>query len=152
MDPNKFVFGINANAGGALSYIWDGPTGFGINIELGKGKFNSEINLIILNRGFGALVTFNGFWPSRIGGFYLGGGISFNSYYNGGWKRDYVDDYNSYSIPIGLNAGYKFVTGSGVYFRTGAFIGFDFASFDPYSGTTNPVYIKPDLAIGWTMR
>ena len=43
---NKFRFGINANAGGALGYIWGGVSGAGINIALGKGKFNSEINLM----------------------------------------------------------------------------------------------------------
>jgi hypothetical protein len=58
MNSNKFRFGINANAGGALGYLWGGPSGFGINIELGKGKFNSEINLMFPT-GFGALSTFN---------------------------------------------------------------------------------------------
>jgi len=80
MDQDRFIFGINANAGGALSNIRGGPSGFGINFELGKGKFNSEINLMIPNGGFGFLVTFNGFWPSKIGGFYLGGGLGFSRY------------------------------------------------------------------------
>jgi len=98
IDPNKFIFGINANAGGALNYIGGGlgvPAGPGINIELGKGHFNSEINLLFPFGGFGGLFLFNYFWHGRIGGFYLGGGVGFSIY---------------------------------------------------------PIYFKPDLAIGWTMR
>jgi len=164
IDPNKFIFGINANAGGALGYIWEGSSGFGINIELGKGKFNSEINLMFPTGGFGALVTFNGFFPSRIGGFYLGGGIGF-SYFEtygpngqeyvsygsgyGGYFRDIYGYYTALSLPVGLNIGYKFVIRSGLYFRIGVFAGYDF-----FWGTNNlgPVYLKPDLAIGWTMK
>jgi hypothetical protein len=117
INPDKFIFGINANAGGALGYLWEGPSGFGINIELGKGKFNSEINLMFPTGGFGALFAFNGFWPSKIGGFYLGGGIGWSTYHN--WGGDLI------SLPVGLNIGYKFVTKSGLYFRTGAFAAFD---------------------------
>jgi hypothetical protein len=89
--------------------------------------------------GFSTLVTFNGFWPSKIGGFYLGGGIGFT--YGSGFE----------SIPIGFNIGYKFVTKSGLYYRTGAFAGFNLFGllFDNWD---EPVYFKPDLAIGWTMR
>jgi len=152
MSSNKFIFGINANAGGALGYIWGGPSGPGINIELGKGKFNSEINLMFPTGGFGALFTFNNFWPGQLGGFYLGGGIGFSMYE--AYDYDYYDYYDAYytaiSIPVGLNIGYKFVTKSGLYFRTGAFAGFDFGWM--FFGGNNPVYFKPDLSIGWTMR
>jgi hypothetical protein len=141
-NTNKFRFGINANAGGALGYIWEGPTGAGINIELGKGKFNSEINLMLPVGGFGILATFNGFWPSSIGGFYLGGGIGFAFYQY--YDHDGRDYETVISGTIGLNIGYKFVTKSGLYFRTGSFLGFDFGRI--------PVYLKPDLAIGWTMK
>jgi hypothetical protein len=173
MDPNKFTFGINANAGGALGYIWGGPSGFGINIELGKGKFNSEINIMFPTGGFGILATFNGFWPSKMGGFYLGGGIGFSSYEVYGYILEY-DPYYSYnpytgtysggysyrsryytaiSVPVGLNIGYKFVTQSGLYFRTGAFAAFDFGFiFNEDRDDETFVYFKPDLAIGWTMR
>jgi len=162
MNPNKFIFGINANAGGALGYIWQGPSGAGINIELGKGKFNSEINLMFPIGGFGSLFTFNGFWPGRIGGFYLGGGIGFSIFetygvtghssgYNGYYYYSYdtYGNYTAFSLPVGLNIGYKFVTKSGLYFRTGVFAAFDFGFiWDDIS----PFYIKPDLSIGWTMR
>jgi hypothetical protein len=124
MDPDKFRFGINANAGGALSYIWDGPSGFGINIEIGKGNLNSEINLMFPNSGFGALFTLNNFWPSEIGGFFLGGGIGFSIYevygyigqeyvsgsaYSSGYYRDRYGYFTALSLPVGLNIGYKFI-------------------------------------------
>ena len=74
-DGNRFIFGVNANAGGFItSGLGGGPS---MNIELGKGHFTSEINLIFPAGGFGGLAAFNGFWPSRIGGFYLGGGIGY---------------------------------------------------------------------------
>jgi hypothetical protein len=134
MDPDKFIFGINANPGGFVGWVFQN-SGPSLNIELGKGHFNSEINLVFPYLGFGFLATFNGFWPSRIGGFYLGGGIGF------GYSAFY-----GLSLPVGLNIGYKFVTRSGLYFRTGTFVGYDIL------WTWMPVYLKPDLAIGWTMR
>jgi len=157
INPNKFIFGINANAGGAFNYIWDGPSGSGINIELGKGRFNSEINLMFPIGGFGALFTFNGFFPSKIGGFYLGGGIGFSVYETYRRIEHWIDgshpDRYGYgligSLPLGLNIGYKFVTKSGLYFRLGTFLGYDClgSAFD-----VAPVYFKPDIAMGWTMK
>jgi len=169
MATNKFIFGINANGGGALGYIWEGGPGAGINIELGKGHFNSEINLMAPRDGFGFLFTFNYFWPSRIGGAYLGAGTGFaffGYYRESSYEEPYEESYQvwtgssyrteyrtvydiAFSIPLGLNVGYKFVTKSGLYFRTGTFVGFDFGGLIM---DTFPVYIKPDLAIGWTMR
>jgi hypothetical protein len=137
IDPHKFIFGISANAGGAIGYAFGGHTGGGLTIELGKGRFNSEIHLMLPLGGFGVLFTFNGFWPSRIGGFYLGGGFG------------YSNCYSSHSGTIGFNIGYKFVTRSGLYFLTGCFVGFDFSYL--FNGSI-PVYSKPDLAIGWTMK
>jgi hypothetical protein len=163
MDANKFIFGINANAGGFLGALTGGSSGAGMNIELGKGNFNTEINLMLPTGGFAGLVTFNGFWPSKIGGFYLGGGIGYGAYETYGYiGRKQVDDrygyhyedeyenYTAISLPVGLNIGYKFVTKLGLYFRTGIFLGYDFFWFE--SGYGIPIYIKPDLAIGWTMK
>jgi len=167
IDQNKFIFGVNANAGGALNYIWGGPSGASVNFEFGRGNFNSEINLSFPIGGFGFLATFNRFWHGRIGGFYLGGGLGY-SFYNSRSRievpsPDYEQGSNTYyhgeetsktknhSLAIGLNIGYKFVTKSGVYFRTGIFTGFDFGYLWNW-GFTLPAYIKPDLAIGWTMR
>ena len=154
IDTDRFIFGINANAGGALSYIWQGssgPSGASVNIELGKGNFNSEINIIFPVGGFGFLVTLNYFWHSRIGGLYLGGGVGYSYYkqWDYGWKKMM----NAASMPIGLNIGYKFVTRSGMYFRTGALTGLDVGYFWHNMWTDiRPFYIKPDIAIGWTMR
>ena len=137
IDTDKFIFGTNANPGGFISSALGGGGGPSVSFELGKGNFNTEINLMFPTGGFGVLATFNGFIHSSIGGFYIGGGIGFGSY------EDY--DYETrISIPIGLNIGYKFVLSSGLYFRTGIFAGFNFGSFT--------IYLKPDLAIGWTMR
>ena len=147
IDPNKFIFGINANAGGAIGNLMGGPTGAGINIELGKGKFNTEINLMFLSGGFGALVTFNGFWPKENGGAYLGGGIGYSDYSDSGGS--YYDPWYQL-LTFGLNGGYKFVTRTGLYFRMGAFMGLN---IDIYGEENAPLfYFKPDLSIGWTMR
>jgi len=134
IDPNKFIFGINFNTGGAASWVW-GNGGANINFELGKGNFNTEINLFAYPYS-GALVTFNYFGHSKIGGGYIGGGIG------GGYSFIF---YSGGSLTLGFNMGYKFVTPSGAYFRTGAFVGYDF--FLPMG-----FFIKPDLSIGWTMR
>jgi hypothetical protein len=99
--------------------------------------------------GFATLFTFNGFWHSRIGGAYLGGGIGF-SFFRIDYYDAWYEPYTGFSLPVGLNAGYKFVTRSGLFFRTGAFIGFDFGYL--WGDSWLPVFIKPDLAIGWTMR
>lgn len=40
IDPNRFIFGFNANPGGVLT--WGPAVGF----ELGKGNFNIEVNLV----------------------------------------------------------------------------------------------------------
>ena len=146
MDPDKFVFGFNANPIGLLSTF--GPT---VGFELGKGGFNTEINLMFpsagligKNSGFGGLATFNRFWHSRIGGFYLGGGMGYtkvNLQRRYSFSESY---YQTYPIFIfGANAGYKFVTRSGIYFRTGSFVGY---------GVGWGFYAKPDLTIGWTMK
>ena len=150
---DKFIFGINANAGGAIGYAYKGGSGAGVNIELGKGNFTSEINLLFPSGGFGLLITFNGFFHSRIGGFYLGGGVGYiytaNAY---SWFHSAGSHINT----IGLNLGYKFVLSSGLYFRTGAYIGvgIDWATYYlPPSGQFDfSFHFKPDLAIGWTMR
>lgn len=147
IDQNRFIFGINANAGGAIGYAL-ASSGAGVNIELGKGRFNSEINLLFPRGGFGALITFNGFWPSKIGGFYLGGGFGY-SFFKAYNRRDEFNIFDT--LPVGLNIGYKFVTKSGLYFRTGAFTAFDFG-YIMDRNIQQGFYFKPDLSIGWTMR
>ena len=163
MDPNKLTIGININPTGLLLY------GGSLCVEFGKGNFNSEINLIIpyglankTNGGAGILFTFNYLWHSRIGGFYLGGGLGYI------WRHDYYHLYNSdgshrltwgsHVNTLGLNIGYKFVTNSGMYFRTGIFggIGIEWAWSTPITSRcfvqTTPFtyYIKPDLTVGYS--
>jgi hypothetical protein len=153
MDPDKFYIAFNGNGGGTLI------EGTSFCVELGKGAFNTEINLIFpslggfaneVEKGFGVLVTFNRFWHSRIGGFYLGGGGGFVSQErrirvtDDVWVKEGLFDEFIYSF--GANLGYKFVTPAGLYFRVGGYAGIAFGYLD------NPVnvYFKPDLAMGWS--
>ena len=150
IDPDKFIFGFNVSPVG-VAPLMSGPM---VNLEFGKGNFNSEINLILpgVNRlGGGFLATFNYFWHSRIGDGYIGGGIGFSTYKNGGDMHLFWNPTMIFSLPFGINGGYKFVTRSGVYFRTGGFLGYEFFS-TYYEYQNMPVYFKPDVAIGWTMR
>ncbi|MCL2758877.1 MAG: hypothetical protein FWD22_01550 [Treponema sp.] len=155
MDPNELTVGINLNPAGLSLF---GPS---LCIEFTKGSFNSEINLIYplswalgTYVGAGGLVTFNYFKHSPIGGFYVGGGIGYT------WAIDYISyqfgdslyywdwDYRRqdwHLLTFGANIGYKFVTQSGMYYRTGVFAGagvdFGYYGFIPY--------FKPDLTIGY---
>jgi hypothetical protein len=153
MDPDKFYFGINGNPGATLLY------GTSFCMEFGKGRFNTEINLIFpslgglvydIDKGFGFLTTFNHFWHSRIGGAYLGGGTGFV------WQQRYgryTDDiwytegyFDELIFSFGVNGGYKFVTPIGLYFRVGGYVGLAFG----YTGSRVNAYFKPDLATGWS--
>jgi len=135
IDPNVLTIGMNLNMVGFIPYA----SGNSVCIELGKGNLNCEINAIFPYShsigGFGSLLTVNYFGHSRIGGFYAGGGIGFSFYQD-----------ERISFTTGLNIGYKFVTRKGLYFRTGGFIGYDF------SNNNFPIYFKPDIAIGVTMK
>ena len=140
LDPDSFIIGMNLNLVGAIPY----SSGHSIGIELGKGNLNCEINATfpysIDSGGFGSLLTVNYFGHSRIGGFYAGGGVGFSNF-----QKDRI------SITAGLNTGYKFITRSGLYFRTGGFVGYNFAgmlNLPDYN--TFPIYFKPDIAVGVT--
>jgi hypothetical protein len=153
MDPDKFYFGVNGNPGATLLY------GTSFCIEFGKDWFNTEINLIFpslgglvydIDKGFGFLATLNYFWHSRIGGAYLGWGVGFV------WQQRYgryTDDvwytegyFDEYIFSFGVNGGYKFVLPVGLYFRVGSYIGLA----SGYADSKVNVYIKPDLAAGWS--
>jgi hypothetical protein len=204
LNPDKFIFAFNANGGGAIlagvSLPGNGPS---LCFEFSKGKFNTEINLIIpvgYSVGFGGLATFNYFWHSRIGGFYLGGGLGYiySTYTEYGvdlyrvkpgtegmaGNTEFIPasgsaDFTNHNFTFGLNIGYKFVTKSGVYFRTGAYVGMAINSgtatsvnkdlgflWEPdnpltgqYNGISNEdhffkpsVYFKPDLTIGYAFK
>ena len=136
-----------------------------------------EANVIIpigTSKGIGGLLTFNYFWYSPIGGFYLGGGIGYiwsksestrNDLWNGYVQTSGTLRHEEENLAAGLNVGYKFITRSGVYFRVGGFIGMSYLSeedFTPHNYTLldykqgaqrkNRVsfYFKPELAFGYT--
>jgi hypothetical protein len=140
MDPDKFIFAMSANLGisSAFAAKFGGEFLFvpSVCLEFGKGHFNSEVHIFMS----GGLVTFNYFWPNRVGGFYLGGGCG-----GGGWENLAADEYGLLFPTVGLNIGWKFVTQSGVYFRTGTYLGVIY-----YYGLG--VYIRPDLAIGYCFK
>ncbi|MCL2442030.1 MAG: hypothetical protein FWD13_01010 [Treponema sp.] len=128
--------GLNVNPAGLIPIYGPMPS---VCIELTRGKFNSELNLLFpLWGGFGGFFTFNYFHPTQIGGAYIGGGIG------GLLLLDYYYEY--LGIIFGLNAGYKFILSSGIYFRTGAFVG---GMFD-FSYGQLMFYLKPDLSIGYS--
>jgi hypothetical protein len=150
---DEFRWSINANPGSALL------SGTSFCVELGKGKFTSDINFIFpslgglvydIDKGFGGLATFNYFGERSNGGFYLGGGIGFvwqhryGRYTDGAW---YTEGYfNEYIFSLGANGGYKFVTSFGLSFRVGGYVGLAFG----YTGKRVNAYYKPDLAVGWS--
>ena len=151
MDTDKFNFGISLNPGGLIPFTGGG--GLSISLDFNKGRFNSIVDI---RSGFGAIPTglfteayewfgisssFNYFHPSHIGGFFVGGLLVFSI----GEEYRWWPSWQTYvGFGLALNIGYKFVTQSGVYFRTGANIGYTFGLWD--------MIIKPDLAIGWTMK
>jgi len=174
LDPDKFIFAFNTNTGSLIPMMYLG--GPSLNLEFGKGNFNSEVNLflpVFYSSGFGGLATFNYFWHKRYGGFYLGGGLGYISLYFDNYESHPSYNYESYTtagiITIGLNVGWKFVTRSGIYFRTGAYFGPTVISWSEhvrksYYGNSSydesynndyiqlSVYFKPDLAIGFCFK
>jgi hypothetical protein len=140
MNSEKLTFGVNANPGGAVR---EGPS---LSLEFNKGKFYSQVDFILpflgmnsaADFGFGALATFNYFNGTDKGGYYFGGGA--------GVIYETYKSFNAFILTGGLNAGYKFVMASGLFFRTGAFLG---AGYNGHSGDM-ALYIKPDTAVGYS--
>jgi hypothetical protein len=139
MAPDKWNIAFNTNPTSALFL------GSSINFEFTKHRVNHEINIIFpslslnYNSGIGVLYTLNYFNQSRIGGAYVGGGIGII----------FLDfDTGSGGFLFGLNTGYKFFTSSGLYFRTGGFIGIGVGEYP--NGDTVFFSFKPDLTIGWS--
>ena len=133
-NSNKLIVGINANAGGLIplgeTIKSGGPS---VNIEFIRNSFYSIINLSVPiegdNIGFGFSGIFNHLWKSKIGGFYLGGGIGYT------YQKEHF-------FTFGANVGYRFVTSIGMYFNTGGYIG----------GKVNEgitLDIKPILSVGY---
>jgi hypothetical protein len=168
LDPNKFYFSLSLEPFGLLV---GGPSA---TAEFSKGAFNSLFHvsfptLDLLKEvsdgfGFGLGVGINYFWNSKIGGFYLGGMFEWNThtysylgtYYHPYYTYDPVNDtYIGQSITeeketyahnfiFAANIGYKFVTKSGIYFRTGIAAGVSLSNYLPVG-----FYYKPDIATGY---
>ena len=186
LNPDKWLFAFNANGGSALMLFAGSLQGNGLSFcfEVSKGHFNMETNIIIpigTSTGFGGLFTFNYFQNSQIGGFYLGGGLGViwswvdstrNDlwHYDSGWSQTSgTMRHTEINYTAGLNAGYKFITKSGVYFCVGAFIGLSYLwtsdwcpepdffvkrneannEFGPLRGQSVSFYFKPDLTVGY---
>lgn len=164
LDPDKLYFGISLNPAGTIPVVGRGPS---ISAEFTKRRFNSLIDLrsgfglpIYGSEYFGISASFNYFHPSRVGGFYIGGLLEYSAA-DGGYEivEKYDTRYDSYGNPhktnysfeenpvtvhdlgLALNIGYIFVTRIGMYFRTGACVGFNFG--------TGTLLLKPDLTFGY---
>jgi hypothetical protein len=128
--------------------------------------------------GIGTGVGFNYLWHSRLGAFYLGGIFEYNTYpisttttttttlyYNPvddtyysnpdftGYKshqntRTLQEQEQEHLSMFSINVGYKFILLSGIYFRTGAYLGVKW-SYVGYSDTE--FSIKPDLTFGYSL-
>jgi len=114
VNNNKPSVGINVNAGGLIplgdTLESGGPS---LNVEFIKNSFYSVINLSLpIQNGIG--VGFSGLfhylWKSRIGDFYLGGGLGYTYH-------------NFHFFTFGVNAGYRYATSFGMFFIAGAYIG-----------------------------
>ena len=137
IDSDKMFFGINANAGGVipLGNTLD-PSGPSLNFEFIKNNFYSivNVNLPIQNNtvGFGFSGIFNYLWKSKIGEFYLGGGLGYT----------YQDNH---FLTFGANAGYRFITSFVMFFNAGGYIG----------GKINDAFtldIRPVLGAGYLFK
>lgn len=113
-ESDKTTFGINANAGGVIplgnALDLSGPS---LNFEFTINNFYSivNINLPIQNSvGFGILGIFNYLWNTKIGDFYIGGGLGYTYHEN-------------HFFSFGANIGYKFITSFGMFFNVGGYIG-----------------------------
>jgi hypothetical protein len=163
LDPNKLYFSFSLEPSG---FIAGGPSATG---EFSKGNVNSlfhasfptlAINNISNGFGMGLGAGINYFWNGRIGGFYLGGMFEWNAHpyvnyyyhpylnynvstdsYTGGYE---TEDVTAHNFIFALNAGYKFITKSGIYFRTGVSAGVALSTYIPAA-----FYYKPDIATGY---
>jgi len=115
---DRLRIAISADAGGLISIVGD-TFEFGdpsTKVEFIKNNFLSIINISIPTQfqendfriGFSGM--FNYLWKSKIGDFYLGGGLGYT------YRNDHF-------FTFGVNVGYRFVTSSGMYYGAGVYIG-----------------------------
>jgi len=123
-------FGIFFNPGGVLTYGVMVGTGFSIsqfefeatvsfpqtglvNAMLGNGRSSGNIEFLVSPK----------YYTNRIkGGFYIGPFVGYRNYFgrDNHWS---IINYNGRGVLLGLNTGYKFILPSGLYFRTGVYLG-----------------------------
>jgi hypothetical protein len=166
-DPKKLYFSFSLEPSGFLA---GGPSATG---EFLKGRTISTVYLSFPSLalkstaegfGFGVGGSVNYLWKNnQLGGFYLGGLFEWNMFpylatltnpyavYNPATDSyssgDVTEKINAHNFVIALNAGYRFVTKSGIYFRTGASIGMTLSTIIP-----TKFYYKPDIATGYIWR
>jgi len=163
LNPKKLYTGVSFEPSGFIS---GGPSA---TLEFSKGAVNSSVHMsfpsLALNSaaqgfGFGLGGNLNYYWGGPIGGFFLGGLAEWNMF---PYKRAYIHLYKTYNpvtdsfssaadtekvkahnFVLGLNGGYKFILGNGIYFRTGISAGVIFSSL-----LNTGFYYKPDIATGF---
>jgi len=163
LDPNKSYFSLSFEPSG---FLIGGPSA---TAEFTKGSriisFHASFPSLAKNSaatgfGVGLGAGINYFWSGRIGGFYLGGLFEWSRYplsytvYNPYAKYNpNTDSYSGMNVIeetkankyiIALNTGYKFITKSGIFFRTGIAGGVALSSVLP-----KQFYYKPDIATGY---
>ena len=106
LDPNRLAFGLSLDVGAIANYA------LALDFQFTRNRFNAQLNLLA-GFSFGGGLAINYFHHTRLGGFYVGG----------------IVEYSFASFIVGLNIGYKFVTPSGVFFRTGAALGYGWNLF-----------------------
>ena len=145
LDPSKAAFGISFNPAGFIPFSGGGPS---LSIDVTKRYFLFKMDIrsglgfipsFYGSEWFGLDMDFNGFIPSRIGGFYIGGmlGYSVGEAYN----RKEESSYTVHSFNLAGNIGYVFITRSGMYFRTGFTGGYSFGAWSPI--------LRPDVSVGY---
>ncbi|MDR3020482.1 MAG: hypothetical protein LBU66_06215 [Treponema sp.] len=140
MNPDRLTFGFSADPAG---FAILGPSSA---FEFTKGRLNTIIILSFPSLGllsdyeeaFGAGLVLNYFWHSRRGGFYLGGMGEFNTGKLAGNSEQFIGG------AVALSTGFKFAYSSGMYLRTGGFLGVSASS-----ESEPALLIRPDISVGY---
>jgi hypothetical protein len=166
LEPDKLYVSVSADPSGFLLY---GPF---VLTEFTKNRFNAQVyvsfpsvGLVVQADGFGigAGASLNYLWHTRLGAVYFGGLFDYSGYtvripglvqMPSGKYTDGNYDYRSEdiwesSITFALNAGYKFVFSSGLYFNTGANIGAKITDGLPGRKSETGFFIRPNTAVGY---
>jgi len=162
-NPNKLYTSFSFDPSGFLA---GGPSA---KMEFAKGSSLSSFHVAFPSWaanskaegfGFGLGGSLNHIWNKGLGGFYLGGLFEWNVYpylatisnpygkYNPATdsfsKTNVIEKVTAHNFIIALNTGYRFVSSSGMYLRTGIAMGFTLSTIIPAE-----FYFKPDIAAGY---